>query len=97
MIATSTDGKLYRIVYHHTCLVHSKDEPKILEIEEIVRLHQSGINGLWVINSIKDSNGKPIRQPGLFKHVKGIGWFIKEYGIAVYTAQNGFDLEPFPW
>ncbi len=31
---------------------------------------------------IQDSKGKPLRQPGLFKHVKGIGWFIKEYGIA---------------
>lgn len=31
---------------------------------------------------LKDENGEPIRQPGLFKHVKGIGWFIEEYGVA---------------
>jgi glutamate formiminotransferase/formiminotetrahydrofolate cyclodeaminase len=31
---------------------------------------------------IKDSNGNPIRQPGLFKNLKGIGWYIEEYGIA---------------
>jgi len=31
---------------------------------------------------IKDENGKPIREEGLFKHVKGIGWYIEEYGIA---------------
>ena len=24
----------------------------------------------------------PIREPGLFKSVKGIGWFIEEYGVA---------------
>lgn len=31
---------------------------------------------------LKDENGEPLRQAGLFKHVKGIGWYIKEYGIA---------------
>ena len=31
---------------------------------------------------LKDKNGEPLRQPGLFKHVKGIGWYIEEYGIA---------------
>ena len=31
---------------------------------------------------IKDKNGEPVRQKGLFTNVKGIGWFIKEYGIA---------------
>ena len=31
---------------------------------------------------LKDEHGQPIRKNGLFKHVKGIGWFIEEYGIA---------------
>ncbi|MEQ9186499.1 MAG: glutamate formimidoyltransferase [Cryomorphaceae bacterium] len=31
---------------------------------------------------IKDDNGKPVNEPGLLKCVKGIGWFIEEYGIA---------------
>ena len=31
---------------------------------------------------LKDENGEPLRQAGLFKYVKGIGWYIKEYGIA---------------
>tara|TARA_B110000008_G_scaffold54013_1_gene53428 strand:+ start:2140 stop:3828 length:1689 start_codon:yes stop_codon:yes gene_type:complete len=31
---------------------------------------------------IKDSKGNPLRQPGLFKNLKGIGWYIEEYGIA---------------
>lgn len=31
---------------------------------------------------IKDENGKPVNEPGLLKCVKGIGWFIEEYGIA---------------
>ena len=31
---------------------------------------------------LKDENGDPIRKNGLFKHVKGIGWYIEEYGVA---------------
>ena len=31
---------------------------------------------------LKDKNGNAVRQPGLFKNLKGIGWFIEEYGIA---------------
>jgi glutamate formiminotransferase/formiminotetrahydrofolate cyclodeaminase len=31
---------------------------------------------------IKDENGDPINIPGSLKAVKGIGWFIEEYGIA---------------
>ncbi len=29
-----------------------------------------------------DNNGEPIRIPGSLKHVKAIGWYIKEYGVA---------------
>lgn len=31
---------------------------------------------------VKDENGDPVYTPGLLKGVKGIGWFIEEYGIA---------------
>ncbi len=31
---------------------------------------------------VKDENGKPVNIPGMLKSVKGIGWFIEEYGIA---------------
>jgi len=31
---------------------------------------------------VKDENGESIRIPGELKAVKGIGWFIEEYGIA---------------
>ncbi len=31
---------------------------------------------------VKDENGKPVNVPGMLKSVKGIGWFIEEYGIA---------------
>ena len=31
---------------------------------------------------VKDPDGNPLKTPGLFKAVKGIGWYIEEYGIA---------------
>ncbi|MCB0524924.1 MAG: glutamate formimidoyltransferase [Saprospiraceae bacterium] len=31
---------------------------------------------------MKDANGEALREPGVLKGVKGIGWFIEEYGIA---------------
>ncbi len=31
---------------------------------------------------VKDEKGEAVRQPGACKAVKGIGWFIEEYGIA---------------
>jgi glutamate formiminotransferase / formiminotetrahydrofolate cyclodeaminase len=31
---------------------------------------------------VKDAEGNPVNEPGLLKAVKGIGWFIEEYGIA---------------
>jgi glutamate formiminotransferase / formiminotetrahydrofolate cyclodeaminase len=31
---------------------------------------------------VKDNNGEAVRIPGMLKSVKGIGWYIDEYGIA---------------
>ncbi|MGB0918448.1 MAG: glutamate formimidoyltransferase, partial [Flavobacteriales bacterium] len=31
---------------------------------------------------VKDADGNPMRVPGALKAVKGIGWYIEEYGIA---------------
>jgi glutamate formiminotransferase/formiminotetrahydrofolate cyclodeaminase len=31
---------------------------------------------------LRDEQGEALREPGLLKGVKGIGWFIEEYGIA---------------
>ena len=50
------------------------------DIREAGRIKREGntLNG----KIIKDKDGNPLKIPGLFKAVKGIGWFIKEYGIA---------------
>lgn len=31
---------------------------------------------------VLDARGEPVRVPGLLKHVKAIGWFVEEYGVA---------------
>ena len=50
------------------------------DIREAGRIKREGGKILGEI--IKDKNGKPLKSPGLFKAVKGIGWFIDEYGVA---------------
>tara|TARA_B100001250_G_scaffold87804_1_gene72616 strand:- start:3394 stop:5097 length:1704 start_codon:yes stop_codon:yes gene_type:complete len=50
------------------------------DIREAGRIKREGgeISG----KIMKDKNGTPLKIPGLFKAVKGIGWFIEEYGVA---------------
>jgi len=31
---------------------------------------------------VLDEKGEPVRIPGVLRHVKGIGWYVEEYGIA---------------
>lgn len=50
------------------------------DIREAGRIKRDGhpITGKKVL----DDNGEPVRIPGKLKAVKGIGWYIEEYGIA---------------
>jgi glutamate formiminotransferase/formiminotetrahydrofolate cyclodeaminase len=42
-----------------------------------------------------DANGEPVRIPGMLKHVKAIGWFVAEYGIA-QVSMNLTNIEETP-
>jgi glutamate formiminotransferase / formiminotetrahydrofolate cyclodeaminase len=44
---------------------------------------------------VLDAHGDPIRVPGMLKHVKAIGWFVKEYGIA-QVSMNLTNIEETP-
>jgi len=44
---------------------------------------------------VRDDDGRPVRVPGRLKAVKGIGWFIEEYGIA-QVSLNLTDLSATP-
>ena len=50
------------------------------DIRERGRVKREG--GKLTGKIVKDDNGNPVNEPGLLKSVKGIGWFIEEYGIA---------------
>jgi len=50
------------------------------DIREAGRIKREG--GTLSGKIIKDADGNPLKTPGLFKAVKGIGWFIEEYGVA---------------
>ena len=44
---------------------------------------------------VLDPNGEPLRIPGMLKHVKAIGWFVKEYGIA-QVSMNLTNIDATP-
>jgi glutamate formiminotransferase/formiminotetrahydrofolate cyclodeaminase len=44
---------------------------------------------------LKDENGEPLREAGKLKHVKGIGWYIEEYGVA-QVSMNLTNIQETP-
>ena len=52
-------------------------------------------NGAPYGKPVLDANGEPVRIPGMLKHVKAIGWFVKEYGIA-QVSMNLTNIEETP-
>jgi len=44
---------------------------------------------------VVDEKGDPVRIPGMLKHVKAIGWFVEEYGIA-QVSMNLTNIEETP-
>ncbi len=56
------------------------------DIREKGRVKREG--GTLTGKIIKDDKGNPVYEPGILKCVKGIGWYIEEYGI----SQLSFNL-----
>ncbi len=44
---------------------------------------------------VLDEKGEPVRIPGMLKHVKAIGWYVEEYGIA-QVSMNLTNIEETP-
>ena len=44
---------------------------------------------------VLDANGEPVRIPGMLKHVKAIGWYVEEYGMA-QVSMNLTNLDETP-
>ena len=62
------------------------------DIRESGRVKRTGGPGSPIVN---DANGEPERIPGSLKAVKGIGWYIEEYGIAQLSL-NLTDIQTTP-
>ena len=50
------------------------------DLREAGRIKREG--GKLTGKIIKDKDDNPLRDPGYFKNLKGIGWFIDEYGVS---------------
>ena len=53
------------------------------------------IDGKPTGKPVLDERGEPVRVPGLLKHVKAIGWYVEEYGIA-QVSMNLTNIEETP-
>src|SRR5690606_17037007 len=63
------------------------------DLRESGRVQREGgtLSGKVVV----DAEGRPVNIPGKLKSVKGIGWFIEEYGIAQLSLNlNDIDVTP---
>ncbi len=63
------------------------------DLREAGRIKREG--GKLTGKIITDKNNNPERTPGHFKNLKGIGWFIKEYGVA-QISYNITNIETTP-
>lgn len=52
-------------------------------------------NGTPTGKPVLDAKGEPVRVPGMLKHVKAIGWYVEEYGIAQVSI-NLTNIEATP-
>ncbi len=86
--ATAVSARNFLIAYNINLNTTSTRRANAIafDIREKGRVRREGgkLNG----KIIKDKNGNPEYEPGMLKCVKGIGWYIKEYGI----AQLSFNL-----
>lgn len=53
------------------------------------------LDGTPAGNPMVDAKGDPIRVPGMLKHVKAIGWYVEEYGIA-QVSMNLTNIQETP-
>jgi len=63
------------------------------DLRENGRIKREG--GKLTGKPILDENGEALREPGLLKKVKAIGWFIEEYGVA-QISMNLNDIKVTP-
>jgi glutamate formiminotransferase/formiminotetrahydrofolate cyclodeaminase len=76
---TAIGARKFLIAYN----VDINSTDKRLAHEIALRVREGGRakrDANWEI--VRDAQGKPVQEAGRLQHVKGIGWFIDEYGVA---------------
>jgi len=79
--ATAVSARDFLVAYNINLNTTSSRRANAIafDIREAGRIKkENGITG----KILTDENGEPLRQPGTLKSVKGIGWYIEEYGVA---------------
>jgi len=77
--AVAVSARKFLLAYN----VNVNTPDKRLAHEIALRVREAGRakrDDNWEI--VRHPDGKPVKEPGRLKHVKGIGWFIDEYGVA---------------
>jgi glutamate formiminotransferase/formiminotetrahydrofolate cyclodeaminase len=80
--ATAVSARDFLIAYNVNLNTTSTRRANAIafDVREKGRMQRSGDALTGEI--VRDSGGKPVWTPGSLKCVKGIGWFIEEYGVA---------------
>lgn len=86
--ATAISARNFLIAYNVNLNTTSTRRANAIafDIREKGRVKREG--GTLTGKIIKDNKGNPVNEPGILKCVKGIGWYIEEYGV----AQLSFNL-----
>jgi glutamate formiminotransferase/formiminotetrahydrofolate cyclodeaminase len=89
--ATAIGARPFLIAYNIN--LNTKAKNKAMKIAALVR--EKGIIRREQGEIVRDADGNAVRDPGLFKCVKGIGWYIEEYGrCQVSLNLTNFETSP---
>jgi glutamate formiminotransferase/formiminotetrahydrofolate cyclodeaminase len=89
--ATAIGARPFLIAYNIN--LNTRNTKKAMKIAALVR--EKGIIRRKAGEIVRDADGNAVRDPGLFKCVKGIGWYIEEYGrCQVSLNLTNFEVSP---
>ena len=89
--ATAIGARPFLIAYNIN--LNTRNTKKAMKIAALVR--EKGIIRRERGEIVRDEEGNAVRDPGLFKCVKGIGWYIEEYGrCQVSLNLTNFEVSP---
>ena len=89
--ATAIGARPFLIAYNIN--LNTRNTKKAMKIAALVR--EKGIFRKENGKVIRDADGNGIRDPGVFKCVKGIGWYIEEYGrCQVSLNLTNYEVSP---